>query len=141
MLQVGEKEREHGMLQGLARTVSCLELLHRVLHIQRSVLAEVDQADVAQLVPVVGHSGGVHRAQLQLLPLQIDLCGRPCQLSYVWNPANDAAPCACSSVLAPHRAHDGDRMWHSAMLVPWKMARPAIMCMSPASLQRCWRLA
>ena len=52
---------------------ACLELLHSVLHVKGGVLAEVHKADVAQLVPIMVHSSGVHRAQLQLLPLEIHL--------------------------------------------------------------------
>jgi hypothetical protein len=52
---------------------ACLELLHSVLHVEGGVLAEVHEADVAQLVPVMVHSSGVHRAQLQLLPLEVHL--------------------------------------------------------------------
>ena len=59
------------------RAVACLELLHGMLHVQRSVLPKVDEADVAELVPVVVHSRGVHRAELQLLPLQIHLRRKP----------------------------------------------------------------
>ena len=47
-----------------------LELCDGLLHVGGSVLAEIDEADVAQLVPIVHHGRGVHRRQLQLLPLQ-----------------------------------------------------------------------
>ncbi len=41
-----------------------------LFHVRCCVLAEIDEADVAQLVAVVIHGRGVDRAQLQLLPLQ-----------------------------------------------------------------------
>ena len=63
-----------------AKAGACLQLLHGMLHVQGGVLAEIDQPDVAQLVPVMVHCRGVHRAQLQLLPLQVDLCSN----SYAW---------------------------------------------------------
>lgn len=44
-----------------------------LLHVSCSVLAEVDQADVAKLVAVMVHGCGVDWAQLKLLPLQLHL--------------------------------------------------------------------
>ena len=44
-----------------------------MLHVQGGMLPKVDQTDVAQLVPIMVHSGRVHWAQLQLLPFQVDL--------------------------------------------------------------------
>ena len=57
----------------MMRAGACLKLLHSVLHVKRSVLTEIDKPDVPQLVPIMVHSSGVYWAQLQLLPLQIDL--------------------------------------------------------------------
>jgi len=57
----------------MMRAGACLKLLHSVLHVKRSMLTKIDKPDIPQLVPIMVHSSGVYWAQLQLLPLQVNL--------------------------------------------------------------------